>query len=201
MVSVRLYVEGGGQSKTQKMACRRGFSTFIHNAGMQGRMPRIVACGSRDNAYDRFRTARAQENGNAMLLVDAEGPIEETQGPWQHLKTRDDWDRPSGATDDQCHLMVQVMESWFLADVGALESFYGQRFNRQALPANPNVEQVAKQTVLRGLEQATQDTGKGHYSKGKHSFEILAELDPAKVREASRYADRLIGVLGENNHG
>lgn len=193
MVSVRLYVEGGGNRAQLRSACRRGFSTFIREAGMQDRMPRIVACGSRRNAYDRFKTAQATDV-NAVLLVDAEGQVT-AQGPWQHLKMRDDWDQPNGATDDQCHLMVQVMESWFLADVDALESFYGQRFHSQALRANRDVEQVAKQDVLDRLEQATRDTRKGRYSKGEHSFEILAKLDPEKVRRASDYADRFLASL------
>ena len=195
MVSVRLYVEGGGDRAELKTACRKGFSRFIEKAGLQGRMPRIVACGSRGDAYDSFKTAHAHEDGTAMFLVDAEGPVEEAQGPWQHLEIRDGWQRPDAATDEQCHLMVQVMESWFLADVDALALFYGGDFRRQALPANPNVEQVAKQDVLDRLEQSTHDTGKGHYSKGKHSFELLATLNPAKVREASAYADRLILAL------
>ena len=195
MVSVRLYVEGGGERTELRTACRKGFSSFIEKAGLQGMMPRIVACGTRNDAYDRFRTAHADEDVTAILLVDAEGPVEEAQGPWQHIETRDGWHRPYTATEEQCHLMVQVMESWFLADIDAMESFYGQRFRRQALPANSNVERVAKQDVLDGLEQATRETGKGQYNKGKHSFELLATLNPAKVREASAYADRLILAL------
>ena len=87
------------------------------------------------------------------------------------------------------------MESWFLADVDALESFYGQRFQRGALPQNPNVEQVSKQRVWDGLTRATRSTGKGSYKKGAHSFQILANLNPAKVRGASPHADRFIRAL------
>ena len=32
-------------------------------------------------------------------------------------------------------------------------------------------------------------------TKGRHSFDILAELDPAKVRAASPHANRLILAL------
>ena len=129
-----------------------------------------------------------------MLLVDAEQPVT-AQGPWQHLKQRDNWDRPDGATDDQCHLMVQVMESWFLADADALESFYGSGFRKQALPRNPNVEQVPKEDALRGLDRAARGTQKGGYSKGKHGFQILDRLDPDKVRAASPYAKRFLVTL------
>lgn len=130
----------------------------------------------------------------AMLLVDAESPVT-ASGPWRHLRASDNWDQPDGATDDQCHLMVQIMESWFLADAGTMESYYGQGFRRQALPQNPNVEQVPKQHVLSGLDQATRQTPKGRYSKGKHAFDLLERIDPAKVRAASPYADRFISSI------
>ena len=190
MVSAKLFVEGGGEHARE---FRRGLGTFMEKAGAAGKMPRIVICGPRNNAYDRFRTAHA--NGEvAILLVDAEKPVTAV-GPWEHLKGRDNWDRPAGTTDQQCHLMVQVMESWFLADMSALVSYYGQGFRRQALPQDPNIEDVSKPDVNNGLDQATRATQKGPYSKGKHSFEILERLDPAKVVGASPYAKRLIVAI------
>ena len=92
MVSVKLCVEGGGDRKTLTRNLRRGLGKFIEKAGLQGRMPRIVACGSRNDAYDSFRTA-LDRGERAMLLVDAEEPVS-TSGPWQHLKARDGWNRP-----------------------------------------------------------------------------------------------------------
>ena len=190
MVSVMLYVEGGGEHARE---FRRGLGMFIERAGAAGKMPRIVICGRRDNAFDKFRTAH-EYGEDAMLLVDAEEPVTAV-GPWEHLKGRDYWNQPVGAKDAQCHLMVQVMESWFLADVDALESYYGQGFRRQALPRNPKIEDVSKLDVNNGLDQATRDSQKGPYSKGKHSFEILERLDPTKVMEASPYAKRLIEAI------
>lgn len=192
-MSVKLCVEGGGDRRALKRNLRIGMGKFLEKAGLQGRMPRIAACGSRNAAYDSFRIAHGRGE-RAMLLVDAEGPVG-ASGPWQHLKMRDGWNRPGGATDGQCHLMVQLMESWFLADADALESFYGQDFRKRALPANQNVEQVSKRDVLNGLAGATRDTTKGSYDKGAHSFDILAHLDPAKVRRASPHADRLVQAL------
>lgn len=197
LVMVKIYVEGGGDSKALRALCRRGFSEFIEKAGLRGRMPSIVACGPRGTAYDDFKTAHASGDGIAVLLVDAEGPVKSSTGAWQHLQERDRWKRPDGAGDDQGHLMVQMMESWFLADVDTLERFYGQTFRQGALPQNPNIEQVSKQDIERGLEQATRGTNKGSYdkNKSKHGFEILAILDPKKVMEASPYANRLIETL------
>ena len=192
-MSVSLYAEGGGDSKALKSACRQGFAKFISKAGPVETMPKIIACGSRGDAYRSF--TRAQASGQpAMLLVDAEDPVKSV-GPWEHLKDSDNWDRPLGATDDQCHLMVQVMESWFLADVDALDSFYGQGFRSGSLPANQNIEQISKQDVLGGLVQATARSRKGAYRKASHSYDILGRLDPGKVRAASPYAARFIEAL------
>lgn len=192
MVTASVYVEGGGGSRAVNTACRRGFSKFIEKAGLAGNMPKIVACGSRGDAYQSFRTVQSSGKATAILLVDAEVPFT-ASGPWEHLKAADGWDRPDGATDGQCHLMVQVMESWFLADVDALKSFYGQRFRTHDLPPNPNKEEVSKQDVLAGLARATRDTKS--YKKGSDSFQILEKLDPDKVRKASPYADRFIKAL------
>ena len=117
-----------------------------------------------------------------MLLLDAERAVGET-GPWQHLKDRDGWDRPDGATDDQCHLMVQAMESWFLADRTALEKYYGQDFQETALPSNPQIEQVSKNDVLGGFRQATRGTTKGRYDKGIPQFRDPGDNRPCKSDE------------------
>ena len=193
-MSIRLYVEGGGDSKTLKTACRKGFRSFLEKAGLTGRLPRIVAGGSRRNACESFKTAHDQGNGTVLLLVDAEGPVT-AAGSWLHLQARDGWNRPDGATDEQCHLMVEVMESWFLADREALEAFYGNGYRSNALPPRQNVEEIPKGDVCNGLARATRNSTKGRYHKGAHSFRILEKLDAAKVRRASPYADRFISTL------
>lgn len=160
-------------------------------------MPQIVASGSRRNAYEDFETRHrnaAKKDEIALLLVDAEAPVKKAE-PWEHLKDRDGWDRPEGATDDQCHLMVQAMESWFLADRTTLVEHYGQRFQESALPANPQIEQIAKNDVVNGLIRASRSTTKGSYDKGRHSFEILEKIDPEKVTDVSPYAKRFIETL------
>ena len=193
-MTTTLYVEGGGDTKLLRSACRRGFQKFIEKAGLAGNMPKIVAQGSRNKAFDSFCRSLAGGDNGAMLLVDAEGPVT-ADSTWHHLNGSDGWSRPSAAPDTQCHLMVQVMESWFIADKDALQSFYGQGFRSQALPQNPDIEDVAKQDVFSRLEQAISHTKKGGYKKGTDSFEILGKLDPDKVRKASPHADRFIRAL------
>lgn len=196
MVTTRLYVEGGGDSKALRTTCREGFRRLIEKAGMKGRMLRIVACGGRQNAFESFATALAQATGSdgPMLLVDAEGPLT-AANPWAHLGARDGWAPPAGATDDQCHLMVQVMESWFLADRSAVGDLFGQGFRESALPGNPQVEDIPKADVLDGLNRAVRDCGKGGYRKGDHSFSILGAIDPAKVQAVAPYAKRFFDTL------
>ncbi len=194
MVRVKLLVEGGGDGKRKPVnrECRKGFSLFLEKAGL-GRMPEITACGGRRKAYEKFERELGNGDDEVVLLVDAEGPVT-SRTPWEHLKARDDWDRPPGARDDQCHLMTQVMESWFLADIQAIRDYYGPGFQENALPKYPNVEDAPKQDVLDGLDKAARRTAKRGYvkDKGKHSFEILARLEPGKVQQSAPSAKRFI---------
>lgn len=197
----KLFVEGGGDyNDALKIECRRAFAVLLERAGLKGRMPRIVACGGRRNAFDRFCTAIGRGGGEdlAILLVDSEAPVVEVD-PWQHVEQRrgDGWVRPAGATEDHLHFMVQCMEAWFLADRRALQEFYGQGFKEDALPAATCVqEDVSKLDLYRKLDQATRNTTtKGAYGKGKHSFALLAKLDPTRVREANPWAERFFATL------
>ncbi len=192
MVKTKVYVEGGGRRALNRQ-CRKAFSSFFEKAGVASVNVEVEARGPRGEAYNGFRSD-SDRDYRKILLVDAEGPVT-VKTAWGHLQQGDGWSRPKGATDEQCHLMVQVMESWFLADVVALEGYFGQGFRRQSLPENAKVEEVPKQDVFGGLERATKDTVKVGYRKARDSFEILARLDPAKVRGASDHAERFLKAL------
>lgn len=199
MPTVKLYVEGGGNNNhALRTACRRGFSQFLEKAGLAGRMPRIVACGSRDDAYKSFCTALRQNRDELpLLLVDSEAIVAADDGSWQHLQRRDNWQRPTNTSDDHAHLMAQCMETWFIADTDTLASYYGDGFNRNSLPRHANLEAVSKEEIYRSLENSTRQTSKGSYSKGNHSFEILGRVDPVSVRGRCTYAERFILFLLE----
>lgn len=198
VVSTVLYVEGGGESKALRMECRKGFRKFLERAGLEGRMPRISACGSRQQAFKDFRNAVSKAGGNdlKLLLVDSEGPVATDSDAWSHLNQRDDWSRPDGANHDSAHLMVQCMEAWFLADRIALAHYFGSGFNQIALPQQAELENVPKADLERGLKSATRDCRpKGEYHKGRHSFAILGRIDPNRVTESSPYANQLVETL------
>lgn len=200
-MSVQLYVEGGGDSKDLRIRCRRGFRKFVEKAGLQGRMPGISACGGRQRAYDSFVTALGDGTKTPVLLVDAERPVKDASA-WEHLRNgMDRWARPARATEEHCHLMAQVMESWFLADRRTLKTFYGPKFHEKPLPSNPRIEQIAKADVLNGLALATRNTSKGAYNKGPTSFAILAEVDPSKVERSAPHAKRFLDTLRAGGPG
>ena len=197
-MSTRLYVEGGGDRNPSKTRCRQAFRAFLLKAGLAGRLPRIFASGSRQQAYDDFRHALGSSRGDdiVVLLVDSEEPIATDPGRWRHLKDRDGWDQPAGATDDHVHLMVQCMEAWFLADRVALAGYFGDGFIENSLPRRTDVEAVSKQDLHRGLNAATRNSRpKGAYRKGRDSFAILADLDPGKVANASPHARWFLETL------
>ena len=89
-MNVKIYVEGGGDhNKALQTHCCRGFSEFFRKAGLEGRMPRVVACGGRRRAYDRFRTSHenAGKDDLPIPLVDSEAPVTEAD-PWEHVRLR-----------------------------------------------------------------------------------------------------------------
>jgi hypothetical protein len=91
--------------------------------------------------------------------------------------------------------MVQCMEAWFLTDKAMLAQYYGNGFNRSALPPNPKIEEIPKGDVIRGLERATVETSKEAYHKTRHGFEILERLDPVAVQKGSPFAAAFFKVL------
>lgn len=200
---MKLFVEGGGDTPSLRGECRRGFARFFERAGISQK-PRTVACGSRNNAFDSFCTALMQGE-RAMMLVDSEGPVPRAAQasadagrwkPWLHLARCDGWRQPLDSEDLQCHLMVQCMEAWLLADRATLQAFFGRGFRANALPEpGKTLESVDKQDLFGALAMATASCRRNSYSKGAHSFELLALLDPEKVQAASPWAARLIGTL------
>jgi len=192
-VSVHVFVEGGGNQNRTKTACRKAFRVFFDRLLGNRPKPRIVASGSRDQAYRDFcRSLSDTSDRFAVLLVDSEDPVPAGKTPVAHLRDRDQWTNlPNG----QVHLMVQCMETWFLADKAVLAQYYGDGFRQSALPPNAAIEAISKRDVFEGLQRATATTKKGPYHKTRHAFDILARLDPEAVRQQSPYATALFATL------
>jgi hypothetical protein len=194
---VAIYVEGGGDAASTKAAVRGGFASFLRRAKDAARKRgwhwKVVACGGRDEATRAFLHATEDDATTlALLLLDAEGPV--TASPAIHV-----WAGgavPSGVDGERVHLMVQLMETWLVADPDALARYYGQGFLRNALPKALDLEGVPKPRILLTLGHATRNTRtKGTYHKIRHGAELLAAIDSDVVRTRCRHCSRLLDYL------
>jgi hypothetical protein len=197
MVSRKLFVEGGGDHRDLEDECRRGFSKFLEKAGCTKKMPRIIACGGRAQAVDRYTTAMQEKKATdkVALLVDSECPVAAAYSgkPWGHLSegSAGGFSKPSGARDKDAHLMVECMEAWFLADLAGLQKGLGKAYTKISVPHAGRIELISKTDVMSLMESAAS----GRYSKGGQSFKILAQIEPTKVAEASLWAKRFIDEM------
>jgi Domain of unknown function (DUF4276) len=197
MVSeIRIYVEGGGDRSDTRAAIREGFGEFLDPLRRLARERRIrwsvTACGGRDAAFDAFQDAlESHPEAFVVLLVDSEAPV--ARAPWTHLKDRDGW--KSDLPDEHCHLMVQMVEAWLVADPDALAVYYGQGFRRNSLPRRDDVEAIPKDQLLQSLDRATAETKKRGYAKIRHCADLLGLLNQDRVRQRARHCDLLFRTL------
>lgn len=189
-----IYIEGGGTTKQLHSELRQGFQSLFKSAGFSGKLPKVVASGSRNDAYEDFKTAfkNIKSGETVLLLVDSE-EIVSTSTKWEHVNSRDNWTRLG--TEENIFFMVVCMESWFLADTDGLSSFFEKDFDASKLPKNKNREEIDKKQLYDGLKIATKKTSKGEYGKGQHSFKILTNLDGTKVKEHGKYSKEFFEYL------
>lgn len=199
MSGVAIYMEGGGDGKGTRAALRQGMDALLQplkNAAREKALHwKLVPCGGRDKAFLRFQDAANQgDDAIILLLVDAEEPV--NRAPRSHLESRDGW-AMQFADSDTVHLMVQAMETWIVADPGALAAYYGQNFNGKVLPRREDLEMEPKADVAQALKRATERTPKGHYQKIKHASALLKRIDVERVKDRCPHCKRLFNVLGQ----
>lgn len=195
-MSAKIYAEGGGDGQLLDTLFRQAWTSFFKSAGLSGRMPRVIRGQGRERTFDMFKRAveTARPGEVPLLLVDSEDPLQQGHTVWQHLKARDNWDKPAGAGADQAFMMVRLMETWFVADRGLLTRYFGTHFRGQHIPVWPSLEAVPKPTVLAALDRATAGCSRP-YAKGKVSFELLRDLDSALVEDGCPSAKALLDRL------
>jgi hypothetical protein len=197
-VSDVIYIEGGGDSKDLRTQCRKGFRKLLEKCDFAGRMPKLVACGSRNGAFDDFRTAHSRNSGESYvaMLIDSEEPVADIEATWTHLGNRDNWQRPANAHDEQVLFMTTCMETWIVADRAVLFEHYGHDLQESALPSLVEIEKRPRVAVQDALIHATRNcTNK--YSKGSRSFEVLAKLSPSVLKQNLPSFGRCTRILAE----
>lgn len=199
-MSAHLYIEGA-ESKEDQVRCREGFRNLIGKLGFASgkRMPRLSACGGRNSAFDDFKTAHesSKPGDYIAMLVDSEDPVADVEKPWDHLKARDNWEKPADAVDEQVLLMTTCMETWIMADRETLKRHYGHKLEESALPPLNDLESRGRHDVHDKLVRATRNCSNA-YSKGKRSFEVVAKLEPAVLRQHLPSFERMERVLEDN---
>jgi hypothetical protein len=197
-----IYLEGGGNSKELHTRCREGFRKLLEKCGYKGSMPRLVACGGRGSVFEDFRSAHgngAPEDVIAMM-IDSEDPLTDPEVTWDHLKNRDGWEKPLGATDDQVLFMTTCMETWIITDHDSLSIHYGSRLQVSALPPLADMEERDRHDIQDALVHATRNC-KNAYQKGKRSFGILAKLKPDALKPHLPSFRRNLEILDEKLKG
>ena len=184
MRGVAIYLEGGGDGKESRSELRRGMDAFFDKIKAPALAKplrwKLIACGGRQQTYEAFvNAAKDRDYSIRVLLVDAEGPVSTPR--LEHLHGPDGWSFAPGA-ERAVHLMTQTMETWIVADPGALAKFYGRNFRIGSLPRAKNLEMVSKPDISKALERATHETSKGIYHKIRHVHALLSMMDATKVR-------------------
>ena len=198
-MKIKLYIEGGGDSPMQDTEFRAAWAAFFEKAGL-GKLrkrPATFRGSGREQTFDAYKTAVRMRRSDELplLLVDSEDLVAPDQSVWAHLKARDNWEKPSGAGDQDAFLMIACMETWFVADRAALKRFFHDCWRDNALPQWPDLEAVEKTKVFDALARATAGCGDKQYAKGKVSFDLLKVIDPAEVEVACPAAKLLLNRL------
>lgn len=202
---IQIYIEGdtSKKGKNSAISLTKGFHYFFNDLQEKAKKKNIlirpILCGSTDLTFRIFQGANRNSN-NAFLcfLVDSDKPLEDKDTPKIFLQREKKWNLKN-INENQCHLMVQIMESWFLADVETLKTFYSQKFNSSAIPKTKDVEKIHKTNVESSLDKATKKTQKGIYCENKlrHSAELLIKIDVIKIRQRAKHCERLFQTIEE----
>ena len=199
MSGVTIYMEGGGPRSGGRASLRGGMNDFlkplVDAARRRSIRWKLVCCGPREEAYRRFRSAirDADPDEATVLLVDSESPVGEL--PRAHLHREDGWDL-AFASDNAIHLMVQVMETWIVADAEAVAEYFGVSAKAAKLPVRQDLEQETKSKVLKALRTLAARARKGSYVKIQHGSALLRRIDSAKVRARCSHCDCMFKELG-----
>ena len=172
VAEVRIHYEGAPQLK-------EGLHSFLGKLAFGGYSRqcrvRFIAGTGRDDTIHDFRDAmKTHPSSWNVLLIDSEGPDDGRLFARLHLPV---------AQEESVFWMVQLMETWFVADIQALKRFYGQGLREAQLLIKRDMERVPKKDVLRWLEHATKATQKGKYDNVDHATHLLGLIDPDLVQK------------------
>jgi Domain of unknown function (DUF4276) len=185
-MEIRIYFEGNKLLKS-------GFDKFFSELGTTAREAgcSLELVAARDGPRDYRKAARSHPQAWNILLKDSEQAMPERPA---------DLFRRHGIDPqltDRVFWMVQLMEAWFLADGDALEGYYGNEFQRNAIGDTADVERFPKAEVMDRLQRATRNTTKGEYHKVRHAPYLLEKLNDQRVQARSEHCRILFEAVRE----
>lgn len=130
---IRIYIEGdtSQKGKNTDISLRQGFNSFfrelIEKAKEKNITLRPITYGSKFETFKKFIDGKREYPESFVLfLLDSDAPIDDNETPKTFLQKQNPNWHLKEAEENQCHLMVQMMESWFFADKEKLAEFYGK---------------------------------------------------------------------------
>lgn len=197
-MKVRLYVEGGpvGVNSDALRAFRTAFKRHLVRLDSRLKDMEVVARGSVHTTIKSYAEGFRQfsPESQVALLVDSDGPVTAPSCA-EHLKPKLDAAGVPKNARALVFLMVQCMESWFIADLAALKQCFGGKLRDQVIPRHTDVEAVSVKDVLSALNESVKQTPTAKYHKVQHGTRILESLNPVQVAARSKHAGELHDFL------
>jgi hypothetical protein len=183
-MEIRIYFEGN-------RALRPGFEHLFSDLRIAAREAdsEIQFVAAKSGPHDYRKAARTHPHAWNVLLKDSEEQIPASPAELCRKLGIDP------TLEASVFWMVELMESWFLADPNALVDYYGQGFSASTIGATQDVERIPKSDVLLRLKQASKNTSKGEYHKVKHAPHILERLNPDRVQKHASHCRKLFDAV------
>jgi hypothetical protein len=180
VTELRIYFEGDSR-------LRPGFHRFLKEIveATRGRCLFRLIDAKGTPVQDYYNGIKANPDAWNVLLLDSDGPADRNHEELCRGK------KIEPSRSGSVFWMVQIMESWFLADVAKLRVHFGNRFREGAAIGNPKVEEIPKADVLSRLNAASG----GDYHKVNDGRKLLEMVDPLKVRKAAPNCERMFALI------
>ena len=193
-----VYIEGGSDTNGKVNAeFRHAFHEIFSNAGIT-KPPKVIM--AKAQMVGKFVRSYKKDN-DALLLLDSEMNVKGDEDKTdalrrfiQNVKKRKDWDENSDEIpEDRIHFMVACMESWFIADVDTIQTYFG--IGKEKIQDWQDVEIIDKDKILDTLKKIAGESPKKKYSKTRDATKLLRRTNPLVVKEKAYFCDRFLKFL------